>query len=201
MKLRRGEWFVVIFTLLYIVAFGIYYVVSRNYEFMWYVAIMIFFFALIALTLRKSNFDYVILWGLSIWGLLHMAGGNIPVGDGVLYSWRIIPLYATENFFVLKYDQLVHFFGFGVTALVAYHLLKPYLNKNPNYKVLYPGLVLIAMGLGALNEILEFIGVLLFPKTNVGDYFNNVWDLTFNTLGAIVAVIILHFRRKYSNAY
>ena len=57
------------------------------------------------------------------------------------------------------------------------------------------------MGLGALNEILEFIGVLLFPKTNVGDYFNNVWDLTFNTIGAIVAVIIIHIRRKYSNAY
>ena len=201
MKLRKGEWIVAIFTLLYIFAFGIYYVIIQNFEFIWYVAIMIFFFIFIASTLRKSNFDYVILWGLSIWGLMHMAGGNIPVGEGVLYSWRIIPLYVTENFFVLKYDQLVHFFGFGVTTFVAYHLLKPYLKKNPNYKVLYPGLVLIAMGLGALNEILEFIGVLLFPKTNVGDYFNNVWDLTFNTIGAIVAVIIIHIRRKYSNAY
>ena len=123
------------------------------------------------------------------------------INNYILYAWKIVPIYVTEEFFVLKYDQVVHFFGFGVTTFVAYHLLKPYLKKKVNYMVLYPGLVLIAMGLGALNEILEFVGVLLFPKTGVGGYFNTSLDMIFNTLGAIVFVMIIHIRRKYSNTY
>ena len=196
MKLRKGEWFLMIFNLAYIIGFGAYYISIKNYEFLWYVGVLVFFFLLIGLTLHRSKFDYLILWGLSLWGLMHMAGGGIRLGDSVLYAWRMIPIINSGDIFILKFDQFVHFFGFGVTTLIAYHLLKPYLNERTNYKIIYPLLVAVSMGLGALNEIVEFAAVVSFPETGVGGYYNTALDLLFNMLGAIAAIFVIHFRRK-----
>lgn len=194
--LKKGEIFLFLFNAVYIIAFAFYYISIKNYEFLWYIAVAVFFVLLIGLTLHKSNFDYIILWGLSIWLLLHMAGGGIRVGGNVLYALQLIPIYQSGEIFILKFDQFVHFFGFGVTTLVAYHLLKPYLNNKTNYKVIYVLLVAISMGAGALNEIVEFMAVLAFPNTGVGGYYNTALDLVFNTFGAIFGVVLIHFRRR-----
>jgi putative membrane protein len=45
------------------------------------------------------------------------------------------------------------------------------------------------MGLGALNEIVEFAAVVASPSTGVGGYYNTALDLVFNGLGATLAVI------------
>jgi hypothetical protein len=47
------------------------------------------------------------------------------------------------------------------------------------------------MGLGALNEVVEFVAVLTMPKTNVGGYVNTGWDLVANAVGALVAVVAI----------
>lgn len=196
MRLKKGEWFILVFSLIYILAFAIYYISIKNYEFLWYVAVLVFFFVLVGATLHRSKFDYVILWGLSIWGLLHMAGGGVRIGDSVLYAWEMIKIANVGDTFILKFDQFVHFYGFAVTTLVAHHLLKPYWNNNVNYKIVYPALAAISMGLGALNEIVEFTAVVLFSETGVGGYFNTALDLVFNTFGAIFAVFFIHFTRR-----
>ncbi|MBI2448708.1 DUF2238 domain-containing protein [Candidatus Pacearchaeota archaeon] len=196
MKIKKGEWGLILFNLIYVAIFTIYYLSIKNYEFLWYVAVLLFFVGLIAFTLKKSNFDYLILWGLSIWGFLHMAGGGVRVGDGVLYALQLIPIWVTDNFFILKFDQLVHFYGFAVATLVAHHLLKKYWNDDVNYKIVYPALVAIGMGLGALNEIVEFMAVVAFSNTGVGGYYNTALDLVFNTLGAIAAVIFIHVKKR-----
>lgn len=196
MKLRRGQWFLLLFNFIYIVGFALYYISINDYEFLWYAAVLVFFFLLIGLTLHKSKFDYPILLGLSLWGLMHMAGGGLVVGDGVLYKLQLIHLFDVGDTYVLKFDQFVHAFGFGVTTLVAYHLLKPYLNQKVNYKIMYPTLVTISMGLGALNEVVKFIAVVSFPETGVGGYFNTALDLVFNTLGAVIGALVVHVRRK-----
>ena len=46
---------------------------------------------------------------------------------------------------------------------------------------------LMGCGVGALNEIVEFLAVTLMPETNVGGYENTLWDLIFNLIGASVA--------------
>jgi hypothetical protein len=61
MNLRKGEWLLVIFTALYIIGFAWYYLSIQDYEFMWYVFVLVMFALLVASTLRKSNFDYVAL--------------------------------------------------------------------------------------------------------------------------------------------
>ena len=156
---------------------------------------LVFFLVLILATLKKSKFDLLILWGLSIWGALHMAGGSLIVNGDVLYSFVIIKLFSIGDNIIFKFDQLVHIIGFGVTALVGYHLIKPYLNNKTNYKVIYPLVIAIAMGAGALNEIVEFIATISFPYVNVGGYYNTAIDLISNMVGAIIAVIIIHIRR------
>jgi uncharacterized membrane protein YjdF len=58
----------------------------------------------------------------------------------------------------------------------------------------YP--VLGAMGLGALNEMIEFSAVLMVPDTNVGGYYNTALDLVFNALGAVIAMVLVRaFKR------
>ncbi len=196
MKFKRGEIALLAFNALYVTAFTWYYVRIRNFEFFGYVAVLVFFFGLIGVTLRRSKFNYPILVGLSLWGFLHLAGGGLRLGGKVLYAWTVVPIVAAGELTVLKFDQVVHAFGFGVTTFVAYHLLRPYLNERANYKIIYPLLVATSMGLGALNEMVEFTAVVLLPKTNVGGYYNTALDLVFNTLGAITAVVIIHFRRR-----
>ena len=197
MKYKREQLFVLFFTLAYLLAFTIYYLSIKNYEFLWYVAVVVFFVFLIGSTLNKTEFDYTILWGLSLWGLLHMAGGGVRVGEGVLYAWRIYPFVdINPEFFILKFDQLVHAFGFGVATLVMFHLLKPAVNKGVSRRVVYFSAAMAGMGLGALNEIVEFIAVVVAEETGVGGYFNTALDLVFNFVGVLIAIMFVHLRGK-----
>ena len=193
MKLRKGEWAIILFNAIYILAYSIYYLSIKNYEFLWYVLVLVFFAVLIAGTLRKTNFDYLILWGLSLWGFLHMSGGGLIVNGNVLYALEVWKFFEIGDTYILKFDQFVHAFGFFVTTLVGWHMLKPYLNNKTNYKIIYPLLFFIATGAGALNELVEFFAVIIFPSTGVGGYYNTALDLVFNSIGSFLALFVVHF--------
>lgn len=196
LTLTRQQWFVLLFSLLYTLSFGAYYVITQNYEFLWYVAILVFFLILLLTTIRKTNFSPLILWGLSTWGLLHMAGGSIPVGDGVLYGVQLIDFIQNGEFTILKYDQVVHAFGFGVATLVANHLLAPNWKEGASRGLRYALAAGVGMGLGTINEIVEFIAVLTFPETGVGGYINTSLDLVANMIGALVAIVFLYLTER-----
>ena len=197
---NRGEKAVAVFTLAYIVAFTVWFLSIGNFEFIVYVITMVALFLLVAFSLGKAEYPLSMLWALSLWGLLHMAGGGMPVGDSVLYNLHLVPIVDTERMFILKFDQFVHAYGFGVTAWLLYHLL---IRHFPNSRgtataLTYPALG--AMGLGAVNEVIEFSAVLMVPDTNVGGYINTALDLCFNALGAIVAMLLLGLRDQLSAA-
>ncbi len=196
MKLQKSQWFLVFFNLAYILAFLAYYVSIRDYEFLWYIGVLVFFFALILLTLNKSKFDALILWGLSIWGFLHMAGGGISVGDSVLYAYQVLPIISSGEYTILKFDQIVHFYGFAVATLLAYHLIKPHLKESQKRKAVYFVVIMAGAGLGVINEIVEFVAVIVFPETGVGGYVNTSLDLVSNMLGAMVAGIYIHVSNR-----
>lgn len=189
-KFTTAERVIIAINTVYITIFTAIAAARANHEFILYAAVIVVFFALLIATQRRTNFSPIILGGLTLWGVMHMAGGNIEVNDDVLYSLQLIPV-------VLRYDQLVHFFGFGTATLVCHHMLRPYLKPDPHrWSVLAILIVLMGMGVGALNEIIEFIAVLIVPETGVGGYDNTLWDLVFNTLGAITAAIVLTLRRR-----
>ena len=174
-----------VFSLAYLITFCFLFTASKNYEFLLYVGTVGFFVIFIGLLHLKFNFSIVVLLGLSIWGLLHMLGGYVRIGDGVLYGYQIIDKF-------LRFDQLVHMYGFGMATLFGYYILRPSLKDGVRPISISVLLVFIGMGLGSLNEVIEFAAVLALPETGVGGYYNTMWDMVFNTIGAIVAVIYLN---------
>ena len=194
--ITRGEKIVGVFTLVYVLAFTVWFLSIGNYEFIVYIATMAILGWLVVRNLRKADFPLEILWALSIWGLLHMAGGGVPVGDSVLYSWVILPLIEVGDTIILKYDQVVHFYGFGVTAWLLWHLMARHFPVLRGTATIYVYPALAAMGLGAVNEIIEFTAVLAVPETNVGGYYNTALDLVFNGAGAILAMWLVARRER-----
>jgi len=189
MRFSRPEWTLLIFTLGYVCAFLVYFLAAGNTEFVGYIATLFAFIALVAATQRSVRFPLWILWALSVWGLAHMAGGGITVGGDVLYALLVVAIAGTGELAVLKYDQIVHLYGFGVAALVLWHVLRQNFPALDGTKTLYVFAALGAMGLGATNEIIEFIAVVALPDTNVGGYFNTALDLVFNAAGATAAMV------------
>jgi hypothetical protein len=182
--------------LAYIVAFTLWFISIGNYEFIVYVITMMGLVLLVGFSLGKAEYTLAMLWALSIWGLMHMAGGGVAVGGSVLYNLELVPIVETERLFILKYDQVVHAYGFGVTAWVLHHLLTLHFpqTRGTATALVYP--VLASMGLGALNEIIEFSAVLMVPDTNVGGYINTALDLCFNAAGAVIAMTVIGLRRR-----
>ena len=190
MLLNRREFPVLIFNLIYVPVFTVIALRNLNFEFILYVGVILVVGAWVVVKQRSIQFPPAVLWGLSVWGLLHMAGGNLRVGEDVLYGLQLIPI-------VLRYDQLVHAFGFGTATLLCCHLLHRYL-KHPveGWGTLSFLIVMMGCGLGAMNEIVEFIAVKSFENTNVGGYDNTLWDLIFNLVGAVAATTYLAWTRK-----
>jgi hypothetical protein len=55
------------------------------------------------------------------------------------------------------------------------------------------------MGLGATNEVIEFIATRLMD-TNVGGYENTGWDLVANAVGAGLAVVLIRRANRGGSA-
>ena len=176
---------VAVFTTAYLLVSIAVAVVHGNTEFVFYVVVMVLLIALVLAVHRRVGLTTATLWCLSAWGFLHMAGGLVPIGeDSVLYNWWLIP----ER---LKYDQVVHAFGFGVTTWVCWQAMKANLaDPRPRFGPLFL-CVAAGMGFGAMNEIVEFVATLTMPETNVGGYVNTGWDLVANAVGATTAACLI----------
>jgi len=195
---------VVLFNAAYMLAAVICAIVQANREFIFYIVVMLILIGVMGTVHRRAGLTAPLLWAFSVWGLAHMAGGLCPLPSGwpyngeqaVLYSWWIIPQW-------LKYDQIVHAYGFGVTTWLCWHLLCKAL-RQPDGSAVRPtfGILMLCaaggMGFGALNEVIEFIAVLTIPNTNVGGYENTGWDLVSNLVGASITAMIIRCRCQVS---
>lgn len=197
-SIKEYKW-LFIFTLAYLIPFTYYFISKGDGEFVWYILIVIGLFLLVFGTLPVSKFNKGTVWTLSIWALLHLTGGGVKVGEGVLYGVQLLPLYNGEGeMILLKYDQVVHAFGFGICAYIAFHFLKRYVN-NPYRFGVYAIAALAGIGFGVLNEIAEFIAVLSFQNTGVGGYVNTLLDLVFNTIGSVCAMMFVWWKNLERN--
>ena len=195
----RSLWPVATFTFAYLVAASAGALVLGNGEFLLYIAVMLLLLGVVWCVHRSIEITNSALWALSLWGLAHMAGGLVPAPaawpiDGdirVLYSVWLIP----DR---LKYDQVVHAYGFAVTTWVCWQGIRAAIRHRGGDAAPTFGLMVLAatsgMGLGALNEIVEFAATLLVPETNVGGYLNTGWDLVANSVGATTAATIICLR-------
>ncbi len=190
--LGRGRGAVFFFTLAYIVAFSLGFIYGGNYEFAIYTVVMVAALGLMTYIIRDIDIPNGFLWALSIMGIIHMAGGGLHVGgEGErLYAYQLLDLYDDgRGLQLLKYDQLVHVLGYGVIAAAVHYLMYRALPEMDSIARASIS-VLVAMALGSINEMAEFFAVLILPRTGVGDYFNTMLDFSFNTLGALLGVIV-----------
>lgn len=177
----------------YLLGFGWRFVLQRNYEFVIYVGVVLVVMIWIGLTLTRVQYAMRTLIGLTLWGLMHMAGGGIPVGTGRLYDVILIPL--SQSLPILRYDHVVHIAGFGVCTWLCYDLLKGQLDSPKRIPFsLALVLVMAGLGFGAFNELLEFGVTLTVPEAGVGGYMNTALDLCANLIGAILAMIVITLR-------
>jgi hypothetical protein len=176
-----------------IIGFGALFLARLNYEFLIYVGVIIFFLCLIGISLKKVDYTLGSLVGLTVWSSLHLAGGGITIGEGRLYDLMLIRL--SETYPVFRYDQFVHIWGFGTSTLVVFSLLAGTL-KKPAENPIALGIVLVmaGLGMGALNEILEFAVTIWIPQSGVGGYLNTSLDLCANLIGAILALVYIRLR-------
>lgn len=162
-------------------------VMAGNYEFVIYAAATIVLLGLLHWSDKKFHYSGTVLWLFDVWLLMHILGGLLVVGGGVLYSLVLIPIVG-EPYSILKYDQVVHAYCYFVVALLMWKVVTSSAKETASFGLLATITVLAATGIGGLNEIVEFLAVVAVPDTNVGGYENTAIDIVANFLGALLAV-------------
>jgi len=183
--------------LTYMITFFLVAIKIQNSEFIFYQVTMLIMISILVYMDKRVKFSALVLGGLALWGFIHLAGGLIPIPE----TWTVFKttspvLYDLKpHHFLPKYDQVVHAFGFGICLIAAYEALKAHLKRDlPLTFPIYMALFLIAMGLGAINEMIEFIAGISIPNTNVGGYTNTGWDLISNATGTLISMLYLKIK-------
>jgi hypothetical protein len=145
--------------------------------------------------LRRKPLPNGLAIALAIHSVLHMAGGLVNVGNDVLYNASIGPTVSSLHTHVLQYDHLVHGFGSLVGTLTLWTVLAPPATNPVDRRNVIVLCVLAGLGIGALNEMIEFLATIAHSGTHVGGYDNTGWDLVSNTVGAIIAAAIIMRRQ------
>ncbi len=196
-RLSRGEMGVAAFNLLYMIIALFATIQRSNTEFIFYLVVMCVLMAAVFALHVRVQLPIAVLWGLSVWGAAHMAGGLMPVpetwpthGNGsVLYNLWIVP----ER---LKFDQVVHAYGFGLVTWVCWLGLRKAFAAHGVSVAPTVGLLTLCvaggMGFGAANEVVEFLATITLPDTNVGGYENTGWDLVANTVGCVLVALVIY---------
>ncbi|MAG02980.1 hypothetical protein CMI42_06590 [Candidatus Pacearchaeota archaeon] len=166
---------------------------------MWYVGILVLLVLGVILVHKKYNYPSLVLFGASLWGFLHLLAGWYKIGESVLYGYVFWPVLVTDNpeLVLFKFDQFMHLYTYFVMIFLIYYVIKNYFVENHSRTMISVFLIISAMGIGAINEIAEYIPVLIADNTGVGGYHNTLLDLIFNAVGAIFGVIVLRLKGAF----
>lgn len=196
-RLSAAEVAVIVFTAGYMAISLLASALLKNQEFVFYFVVMCLLIGAVGAVHLRVRLHVGALWGLSIWGLAHMAGGLMPIpaswpihGEShVLYNWWLVPG-------LLRYDQVVHAYGFGLVTWICWQGLRgAFAARGVSVRPTIGLLVLCVaggMGFGAANEVVEFIATLTLPGTNVGGYANTGWDLVANFVGCLISATMIY---------
>ncbi len=191
---EHSSWALWIFNATYLFWGGAFFLQDLNLEFVIYIAVIIAIMGSVLLTVSYTDFPHWLLWLLSFWGLMHVLGGAVQIDGGVLFGYHIYPfLDLGGDFYILKYDQVVHMYLYGVVAMMTYHLLRNILAIKNHTKLIVLMAIMASVGVSALNEIMEFLIAVTVERNGVGGYENAMLDLIFNLSGAMTATGLMVF--------
>lgn len=190
--LKNKNYLILFFTVSYLVSFTVIAIIWGNFEFLYYTALMAFLIYLIIVLDKQLHLAFFILVNLSILGFLHLLGGNLYLSGIRLYDFYFIAG-------VIRYDNITHTYGTFIATIALYSLLSDFIapQLKKRYLVFALVLILMAIGMGTVVELVELFAVVVFGVAEkVGGYFNNALDLMFNTIGAILATVVIYFYQK-----
>ena len=127
----------------------------------------------------------------SLWALVAVAIGNLAGG---IYLVEGQPLYVKRLLGDFRYDKPFHTVATAIAAWAAYEVIAKWAVGRASRPAIAVASVLVAAGLGALVEIIEFVGSVVIENANVGGYGDTMLDLVVNTAGATAAVILQDHR-------
>ena len=172
------------------IGFAVYGIATDADSTFVYVGSVVLLAGLIA-WVRTDPIPGALVIALALDATAHLAGGLISVGSDVLYNGSIGPRAGALHTHVLQYDHLVHATGTMLATLTLWVLLvRPFLNgvsAGPTIVLC----VLGGVGIGAINETVEYIATISHQAVHVGGYDNAGWDLISNSVGAVVAAVII----------
>jgi uncharacterized membrane protein YjdF len=175
----------------YLVVLGAYGLANGSRLAVPYLVIVAVAFVGLAVADDRFRFSRVVLVGLTLWGLGHLAGGIIELdgGDRIFYNVVLARWFHMDN--------IVHFVGFGTAGLACWEALRAGwlgdVEVGPVATVVF--VALLACGVGAVNEVVEFAFTLVVADSQVGGYQNTGRDLVANLLGGLTAGIYKVRRR------
>jgi hypothetical protein len=143
---------------------------------------------------RRAPITAPLATGLVGASIVHMAGGLVHVGNDVLYNASAGPYVASLHTHLLQYDHFAHAFAVFVGTLTLWALLAlPVANvaSATNRRSLLVLCTLAGLGIGAVNETIEFVATIAHAGTGVGGYTNTGWDLVSNLVGASAAAFVI----------
>ena len=181
---------VLAFSGLYLLAGSVWFLWTSNSEFVIYVLVIAVLLAGLVWLQRTACFPTWMLWGFSLWGLMHVLGGGVDMGEDVLFAQRLFPLVDRGgDFYILKYDQVVHAYLYGLVAMMALHVLRQVFRARGPAAAITVTAVLVSLGISSLNELMEFV-ISLTMDNGVGGYDNTMLDFVSNFTGAVVAATV-----------
>lgn len=190
--LSREHRRILAFSIAYLVVFAFIAFASGNYEFVYYLGLMAALIVFVVVYHRALQLSNVVLATLSLVGLLHVMGGTIHVDGTRLYDLDWLGGRV-------HYDNMVHMVAVFVVTLVLYSALTPHVDRTIRHSnvLLSAMLILMALGVGTINEIVEFGAVVFLGSAEtVGDYWNNSLDLVFNLVGSVGAALLISFHHR-----
>ncbi len=159
------------------------YGLAVDSPFVWvYVPITVVLAAAVFVIHRSVEFSTANLWWL--WAV---AVGNLTGG---IYLIDGQPLYVKHLFADVRFDKPFHTVATGIAGWIAYEIVGRWAEGRASRPAIASAAVFVAIGLGGLVEMVEYVGSLVIENANVGDYGDTMLDLVVNALGAIVAVVI-----------
>ncbi|OVE74948.1 hypothetical protein BVX95_00805 [archaeon D22] len=185
MSIKRS----ILFSWVLLAAFIIAALIRKNYEFLFYASSLILLVLIIQISDKKFDYPKIALWGMNSWLILHLLGGMAKIGSTRLYDFMLLDIIG-EPYHILKYDQFVHAYCYFFAAFFIYTLIKKEAPKMQWGLAVFLTIV-ASIGIGGINEIIEFMAVVLVDSNGVGGYYNTAIDLVANTIGAIFAIPFL----------
>ncbi len=176
-------------------SFTVYYLVQLNSEFLIYVVTISAMIYLIEKTDRVFTYGLPAKIGFSTWLFLHLGGGAFKINGARWYDTILIDIVG-DPYHILKYDQALHTFCYFVITLFVYAVVRHISKEKANPLAVCLTTAFAAMGISAMNEIVEFSAVVAFNSSGVGGYYNNALDLVFNLAGVIPAIAVAARVRK-----